>query len=186
MPTALPRLAALCFTLLAAAASATIITFETLDDMARRVPVIVRGRVARSVAAWDADRSRIWTWTELVVTDSLKGEVKGVVLVKQPGGEVGPMGQAVAGAAKFREGEECVLFLEGAPGEPGTFSVSGLSAGKVSFTEWQGQPAAVRQLDGIAFASPAKKVVEPVKSPEFLGSPEAFLARVRAALGGAK
>lgn len=185
MRTALPRLS-LFFALLAGVASATVVVHETLDDMARRVPVVVRGTVARSVAGWDDERRRIWTWTEVVVTDRLKGKVGRVVLVKQPGGEVDGLGQAVAGAAKFREGEDCLLFLDAAPDEPGAYRVSGLAAGKVSFTQWKGQAAAIRDTEGLAFAAPAGKLVEPVRSPEHLGSPAAFLARIRAAIGGAR
>jgi len=186
MPTRFPRSLALLTALFALAASATVVVHETLEDMARRVPVIVRGKVARSVAGWDEGKTRIWTWTELTVTDAIKGQVKGVVLVKQPGGEVEGLGQQVAGAATFREGEECVLMLEPAPDERGAFRVSGLSAGKISITDWRGKPAAIRNTDGLAFAAPAGKVVERVQSPEFLGSPEAFVAKLRAAIGGGK
>lgn len=173
------RLAALAAAGVAALASATVVVHETLDDMARRVPTIVHGRVARSVAGWNDDKTRIWTWTELVVTETLKGKHAPLVLVKQPGGEVGPIGQAVAGAATFREGEEVVLFLEPAPDEPGAYRVSGLAAGKVAIVPWRGQPAAVRDLKGLAFAAPGGRMVEPVEGPEFLGGGERFLARLR-------
>lgn len=188
MPSRLFRFCAVIVALFSVIASATVIAFETLDDTARRVPVIVRGRVARSVAAWDDKHRRIWTWTELVVTDAIKGKVGAVVLVKQPGGEVGDQGQAVAGTAQFREGEDCVLFLEPAIDEPGAFRVSGMSAGKVALlADWHGKPAALRTTDGIAFAVPAGKKVAPVQSPEFLGSPTEFVAHLRAVTtGGAK
>ena len=94
------------------------------------------------------------------------------------------VGQAVSGAAQFREGEDCVLFLEPAPDEPGTFRVSGLSAGKVLLTEWQGHRAALRNTEGLSFAKRAGSRVEPVRAPELLGSPDDFLQRIRAAAGG--
>lgn len=186
MPSQNLRLSALAVALVSAVASASIVVHETLEAMARRVPLIVRGHVARSVAGWDDEKHRIWTWTELVVSDPIKGKPGAVVLVKQPGGEVEGIGQSVAGAAQFREGEECVLFLEPAPDEPGAFGVSGLSAGKVILTQWQGQPAAIRNTDGIAFAWPGGGRVEAVRSPELLGSPDDFVKRIRAALGGAR
>ncbi|MDP2276532.1 MAG: hypothetical protein Q8K32_37710 [Archangium sp.] len=181
------RLAALAAALFATFASASVIVHETLDAMAQRVPLIVRGRVARSVSAWDAEKRTIWTWTEISVTDAIKGKPGGLVLIKQPGGEVGELGQAVAGAATFKEGEDCVLFLEPAPLESSAFMVSGMSAGKILMTEVKGLPTAVRDTTGLAFARPAGgKIAEQVKSPEFLGSPADFIKRIRAAAGGAR
>lgn len=185
MPSQKLRLAAFALAIFSAVASATVVVHETLEAMAQRVPLVIRGRVARSVAGWDEPHARIWTWTEVVVNESLKGKASAVVLVKQPGGEVGGIGQQVAGAATFREGEDCVLFLEPAPDEPGAFRVSGLSAGKVLLTSWLGQPAALRDTSGLSFARPGGGRVEPVRSTEFLGSPEDFLKRMRAA-GGAR
>ncbi len=180
------RLAALAAAIFATFASASVIVHETLDAMAQRVPLIVRGRVVRSVASWDAEKRTIWTWTELSVTDAIKGKPGGLVLIKQPGGEVGGIGQAVSGAATFKEGEDCVLFLEPAPREASAFMVSGMAAGKIVMTEVKGVPTAVRDTTGLAFARPASgKIVEQVKSPEFLGTPENFIKRIRAA-GGAK
>lgn len=168
-------------------ASASVVIHETFEQMARRVPVIVRGKVARSVATWDAEKRTIWTWTELTVSEPIKGKPGGLVLIKQPGGEVDGIGQAVAGAATFREGDDCLLFLEPAPREAGAFMVTGMSAGKVLMTQWKGLPAAMRDTSGIAFARPAQgAVAEQVRSPEFLGSPEDFLERIRAAAGGAR
>jgi hypothetical protein len=174
--------------LLATSAFATVIVHETLDDLARRVPVIARGRVMRSFSAWDDGKRSIYTWTELSVTDPIKGKPGAVVLIKSYGGEVDGIGQMVAGAATFKEGEDCVVFLEPAPNERGSYMVSGLSAGKILMTTQKGQPTAVRDTTGIAFARPASgKVAERVLTPEFLGSPDDFVKRIRKAIaGGAK
>ncbi|MFO0597728.1 MAG: hypothetical protein U0228_20645 [Myxococcaceae bacterium] len=183
------RWSALAVALASLAASATVVVYETIDDMARRVPVIVRGKVARSVSGWDDAHRRIWTWTEVVVSDSIKGKASGIVLVKQPGGEVEGIGQAVSGAARFSPGEECVLFLEPAPDEAGAFRPSGLAAGKVSIVTELGQTSAVRNTDGLAFAAPAGKRAEPVAARELLGSPADFISRIRkatATTGGAR
>lgn len=174
------RLGALVLALASVVASATVVAWETLDDMARRVPLIVRGRVLRSVSGWDDSHRRIWTWTELAVTDSIKGTNAGLVLVKQPGGEVEGIGQAVAGAARFQEGEDCVLLLEPAPDEKGAFRPSGLSAGKISIVTTYGKTVAMRATEGISFAPPTGKKVERVQSPELLGSPESFVQHLRA------
>jgi hypothetical protein len=151
--------------------SATVVVYETLDDMARRVPLIVRGKVARSVSGWDDNHRRIWTWTELVVSDTVKGAPSKLVMVKQPGGEADGIGQAVAGVATFREGEDCILFLEPAPDEKGVWRVA----------SDQGKTVAMRVVDGLSFAAPAGKKVAPVVPRELLGTPEQFIARLRAA-----
>jgi hypothetical protein len=181
------RFAAL-LALLATSAFATVIVEESLDDMARRVPVIVRGRVMRSIASWDDAHRGIYTWTEVTVSERIKGRPADVVLIKSLGGEVGPIGQMVAGADTFREGEDVVLFLEPAPNDRGSYLVSGLSSGKILITTVKGFPTAVRDTTGLAFARPATgKIAEPVRTPEFLGSPDDFVKRIKKAIsGGAK
>lgn len=180
------RIFALLIALGALAASATVVAYETIDDMARRVPLIVRGKVARSVSGWDEHHRRIWTWTEVVVSDAVKGNASGLVLVKQPGGEVDGIGQQVDGVARFTEGEECILFLEPAPDEKGVWRPSGLSAGKVSLIVERGQPTALRVTEGLAFAAQGARKVEPVQPRELLGAPSAFIERIRAASGSKK
>ena len=175
------RLGALAVALASFVGSATVVVYETLDDMARRVPLIVRGKVARNVSGWDDNHRRIWTWTELVVSDTVKGAPSKLVMVKQPGGEADGIGQAVAGVATFREGEDCILFLEPAPDEKGVWRVSGLSAGKVQVASDQGKTVAMRVVDGLSFAAPAGKKVAPVVPRELLGTPEQLIARLRAA-----
>lgn len=171
--------------LAAGAALATVVVSETVETMARRAPLVVRVTARQSMAGWDAAEARIWTWTELAVTEVLKGEAGPTLLVKQPGGEVGGLGQFVAGVARFTPGEDCVLFLEPASDEKGVWVVRSLAAGKVSFGERLGRPVALRDLSGLSFAKPGG-AVHPTDDRESLGAPDAFLARVRAAVGGAR
>jgi hypothetical protein len=65
---------------------------------------------------------------EIEVTETLKGQAGSSVLVVQPGGRVGDIGQIVHGLASFAEGEEVVVFLE----RRGTsaFRVMGMAQGK--------------------------------------------------------
>ncbi len=168
-------------------ASATTVIAETLEDMAVRAPIVVRATARQSQAAWSDDNRRIWTWTELVVTERLKGVVPTTLLVKQPGGEVGKVGQGVAGVASFTLGEDCVLFLEPATDEAGTWVVRGLAAGKIGMVERQGRQVAVRDLTGLAFARPGAADRVRLLQPETdLGPPEQVLARLRRAIGGAR
>lgn len=173
--------------LLAFAAPATVVVNETLEEMTHKVPLIVRGHVNRNVAGWDAEHRRIWTWTELTITETIKGKADGVVLFKQPGGETGGIGQAVAGTAKFKEGEDCVVLLFPAPDEPGVWRVYSLAAGKISLVPQAGQLVAQRDLSGLGFASPQTGKVVPVDESARLGTADEFLGQLRAwAKGGAK
>lgn len=182
-----PHRLAFAVALLALSASATVVVKESLEEMTHKVPLIVRGHVNRNVSGWDPEHRRIWTWTELTVSESLKGDAPGVLIFKQPGGETGGLGQAVAGTAKFKEGEDCVVFLFPAPDEPGVWRVYSLSAGKVSLVSQGGKTVARRDLTGLGFASPATGKVVPVDEQEQLGEAGDFIARVRAwAKGGAK
>jgi hypothetical protein len=178
------RLCALVLALSALVASASVVVWESIDDMARRVPLIVRGKVARTISGWDAQHKRIWTWTEVSVSEQVKGKASPLILVKQPGGEVDGIGQAVSGAAQFREGEECVLFLEPAPDEKNVWRPSGLSAGKVNLVVDRGQPTALRVTEGLSFAAQGSSKVEPVQPRELLGTPDDFIKRIRAAISG--
>jgi hypothetical protein len=162
----------------------TTVIAETIDEAVARAPIVVRATARQSQSG--TDEHRIWTWTELTVTEVLKGRAPKVVLVKQPGGVVGPVGQAVAGVARFVEGEDCVLLLEPAVDEPGVLMVRALAAGKISFTTRLGAPQAIRQLAGLEFAAVAGERVRPLVKEDTLGTPEAFLARVRALVQGAR
>lgn len=187
MPRSPHRVLALVAALSAFAVSATVIVHETLEQMASHAPLIVRGRVTRSSAGWDASKRRIWTWTELAVTERIKGSVSGSVLLKQPGGEVGGIGQAVEGTAHFKEGEDVIVFLDRAPDEKGTWRVYGMSAGKIFITRVDGKEVAARDTSGLAFAS-SSGMIAPVGGFEVLGTVERFVDDLRGVVkkGGGK
>lgn len=182
------RRIALCAALLALTSWPTwgsTVVDESIEEVAASAPVVVHAIVRQSQSAW-ADGGHIWTWTELSVTEALKGKPGTVILVKQPGGVVGPIGQAVSGAAKFEVGEEVVVFLEKATDEANVYVVRGLAAGKVRFATVLGQRRALRELDGLNLMKTGRfQVLDPNREPRSnLGSPEAFLQRVRLAVAG--
>lgn len=187
MPRSPHRALALMAALLSFAASATVIIHETIEQMTKSAPLIVRGRVTRTTTGWDAQKRRIWTWTDLAVTDRVKGSASGTLRMKQPGGEVEGIGQAVAGTASFKEGEEVIVFLDRAPDEKGTWLVYGMSAGKIFITKSDGKLVAARDTTGLAFAS-AGGVIAPVGAFEVLGTADAFMSELRGFVkkGGAR
>lgn len=174
---ALGTLAALAGT----ARGATVLRL-TFEELTTRADAVVHGRVVGSTPRLDAGKGRISTFTEVEVTEAVKGAPGKKVMVRQPGGEVGGIGQSVAGAARFAPGEEVVLFLQRAPDDASVFHVLSMSAGKVRLEQKRDARRAVRDLDGIHFpdqpqATGGVKVV----SSEDLGDAGQFLARLRAA-----
>ncbi|WPB80711.1 hypothetical protein KYC5002_16440 [Archangium violaceum] len=114
--------------LLSQAASATTMLRADLPELAQTSDAIVHGTVRRVESRWSGDGRRIITDVEIQVTEALKGQAGGTVLVSQPGGRVGDIGQRVSGLATFTPGEEVVVFLE----QHGkrAFRVSGMVQGK--------------------------------------------------------
>jgi hypothetical protein len=160
----------------------TVVLSLSFEELTARAPLVVQATVHASNTDWDSEHGKIWTWTELVVKDTLKGERVSTVLVKQPGGIVGAIGQHVSGAATFKDGEEVVLFLEPAPDERGAWVPVSMSASKVTFEDRFGIRVARRDLAGLAFATPGKQfVAQPADEREVVGTADAFLARIRAA-----
>ncbi len=127
LPMALRALLSLVL-LLGLSASATTMLRADLPELARTADTIVHGTVRRVESRWSGDGRRIITDVEIQVSESLKGQAGGTVLVTQPGGRVGDIGQMVSGLASFTSGEEVVVFLE----RRGTraFRVAGMAQGK--------------------------------------------------------
>src|SRR6476469_2898411 len=121
-------LAALLF--LATPALATTMLKQDLPELSKAADVVVRGRVTRVQSRWTDDHRRIVTDIDIAVSEAMKGSPGGTVTIVQPGGVVGDIGQRVDGMAEFKEGEECVVFLE-RRGQK-VFSVVGLSQGKLN------------------------------------------------------
>jgi hypothetical protein len=114
--------------LLGLSASATTMLRADLPELARTADSIVHGTVRRVESRWSGDGRRIVTDVEIQVSESLKGQASGSVVVTQPGGRVGDIGQTVSGLASFTPGEEVVLFLERRGAR--AFRVAGMAQGK--------------------------------------------------------
>src|SRR5689334_1153429 len=98
------RLALLaCAAILAVAPNATAIVyvaadFQTLVGEAR---AIVLGRVVALQPRWADGRRGIETLISLEVEQSLKGDVGSSVVVRMPGGQIGPYLNVMPGAPRF-------------------------------------------------------------------------------------
>lgn len=140
LPTALRSLLPFVL-LLSLAASATTMLRADLPELALSSDAIVHGTVRRVESRWSGDGRRIVTDVEIQVTEALKGQAGSTVLVTQPGGRVGDIGQRVSGLAAFTPGEEVVVFLE----RRGTraFRVSGMAQGKYQVRRSEGGKSAM-------------------------------------------
>lgn len=109
-------------------AAATTMLRIDLPELAQSSDTVVHGTVRRMESRWSADKRRIVTDVEIEVAETLKGQAGSTVLIVQPGGRVGDIGQIVHGLASFAEGEEVVVFLE----RRGTsaYRVMGMAQGK--------------------------------------------------------
>jgi hypothetical protein len=65
---------------------------------------------------------------EIEVTETLKGQTGSTVLLVQPGGQVGDIGQMVHGLPSFTPGEEVVVFLDRHGAD--AFRVTAMAQGK--------------------------------------------------------
>ncbi len=169
--------------LLGPLAHATVIARESIEQMTQASEVVIRGRVLRTEAQWDEAHRSIWTYAEVKVEEALKGTAPMIILVRSPGGEVGDIGQLVAGAPRFEVGEDVVLFLFRPPDDSRSFGIHTLSAGKVALKPHLGRLTALRDMRGLTQLERGSKSPEPIDAVENLGPAEKFLTRVRAAVG---
>jgi hypothetical protein len=91
--------------------SATLLVPGDLGEIARSAAAIVRGTVVDVRSGWADGRRRVETVVTLRVSESLKGDMRGLVSVKVPGGVIGRYRSVTVGAPTFEPGEEVVLFL---------------------------------------------------------------------------
>ena len=106
------RTLVLLLTLAAALASATTLLALDVPALTKGSSVVARATVKSSEARWAKDGGRIMTDVVLEVTEPWKGSPGKQVIVMQPGGVVGEVGQLVHGTAHFSVGEDVVVFLE--------------------------------------------------------------------------
>lgn len=98
---------------LASVATATTLIAMDVPALTRGSDLVVRGVVTQVSSRWTDDGKRIMTDTELAIDEVLKGtQASKRVVVMQPGGVVGDVGQLVHGVATFAVGQEVVVFLE--------------------------------------------------------------------------
>ena len=109
-------------------AMATSMVYQDLSALTQSSDAVVHGTVKKTESRWSGDQKRIVTEVSIDVSEFIKGRGAKTVVVLQPGGEVGGIGQKISGLASFAEGEEVVLFLERQGAQK--YRVAGMAQGK--------------------------------------------------------
>lgn len=168
--------------LLGLPSEATTLLRKDVAELSSASDAVVHGTVRRVQSRWSGDRRRIITDVEIEVTESLKGQPGGTVLVSQPGGTVGDIGQVVHGLAHFTPGEEVVVFLERRG--KASFEVSGMAQGKFQVRR-EGktvlavpEPTDALLLDPVT-REPTQSALKPVALSELKATVRAALERAR-------
>jgi len=117
----------LCCLLALVAGRGTSATLEklTVEEMAQKSTLIVRGRVTG--CAGELQRSIIYTACAVAVTERWKGQSGSQVRFLIPGGRASGLVQTFTGTPKMNSGGEYVLFLWA--GKSGVNQVIGMSQG---------------------------------------------------------
>lgn len=123
------------FSLILGIAQATSFAPREFTETVADAPYIVRGKIGTSSALWAVGSDgvrRIYTYTELAVEETLRGEIpKKTIQVREMGGEKDGVGMDVPGSARFETGEEVVLFLMPANTDA-SYDVKGLMMSKLN------------------------------------------------------
>lgn len=99
----------------ASLAHATVVIPLSLAQQVHDSDLIVRARVGGMQSRYVAERGTILTWTELSVTDVLKGQAPATLLLRQMGGTAEGQTMLVPGDAHLTTGDDVILFLRRDP-----------------------------------------------------------------------
>lgn len=121
-------------------ALATTVRKLSFEQLVLESELIVHGKVVGSHSYMMPSRGWILTDTLIRVLDAVKGQPGQLITVTELGGVVGDKGMIVPGTARFRVGEEAVVFLKNVSGQ---WRTSGLAQGKFSVMEERGEKLVV-------------------------------------------
>ena len=134
------------------AAEATVMVPLTIEDLAVRSRIVVRATVRQRQGVWDAEHKRIYTLTELAVSETIAGDAPTTIVIRTLGGQVDDIGMKVSGAPRLSETQDVVLFLRDDPTAKGGYLVVGMSQGLYRIErDAKGRAVAVPGVEGIAF-----------------------------------
>jgi hypothetical protein len=162
-------------------ARATVVVPLTIEAMTARADVVCVGVVLSQRAAWNVERTRIYTTTEVRVERTLKGKraLGDVLTVRQLGGVVDGISQVVPGNARLTPGETAVLFLDADEALPFHYVV-GMAQGKFTVQPAPDGARVTQDVHDLAFmAAPGATPTDtpPAQSPARLDALEQAVRR---------
>ncbi len=132
-------------------------------------PVVVHAHVTATQSAWDEPTGTIVTYVELDVVEDLgRSGVPPRVVLKQLGGEVGGIGLWVADQARFRAGDEALLYLSIGQSDR-TLHTTALNRGKLAPT-----------ADALAAARATTVARAMATTPDYVAEPAEYASLARA------
>lgn len=130
----------LCGLMLSSITMATSIRKLDFSQLVDESEVVVYGSVLDTRSYLMPSRGWVLTDTRIEVWNAVKGQVGSEVTVTELGGEVGDLGMAVPGTARFERGEQVVVFLKNVGGK---WRTVGLIQGKFPVVDEGGEKIVV-------------------------------------------
>lgn len=134
--------------LLPIAYASTLVYLET-EDLVKRSEAIIRGKVRDIESRYNEERTKIFTYTIVEVSETIKGNVPPVITIETYGGRVGDINMKVPGMPEFTKGEEVLLFLKKSEN---LWHITGMIQGKFRIErDEEGKEFLVNDFRGISF-----------------------------------
>lgn len=114
-------------------AQATMVKPMSVEELTSEASTVIEGQAVETWTSWNATHSRIYTFTRVRVSKTLKGSPSETVVVKQLGGSADGYTQHVSGVRAMQTGEDALLFLRPSEAHDGTMVVVGLMQGHFRF-----------------------------------------------------
>ena len=102
-----------------------------IERLSKDADIILTGKVVHQKSNWNKDHSRIYTDVTVEINECLKGNANNAIVIKNPGGEVGEVGELYSHMPTFKNDEEVLLFVK-KDREKDAFKVLDGAEGKVT------------------------------------------------------
>ena len=143
-----------------------------LDELVEDSDSIIQGEVEAVYSQWDEEKKLIFTYASIRVDESLKGESRRSLLIRQMGGTVGALTLTVAGMPEFQEDSNVIVFLKDSGN--GTFQVVGMNQGRYVIVE----DFAISNVSGVDLMNPKTGLVSGASVVKKVGLAE-FKTQIR-------
>ncbi len=165
-------------------AHATVVVPLSVEQQVAQADLVVRARVVAMQSAFVPERGAILTYTELSVTDVMKGQAPATLVLRQMGGTADGQTMLVPGDAHLTTGDDVILFLRRDPsGGDNVFLLS------LAQSAWfvSGQRAS-RDLSQLTFAVLGGPAGTQLSEPGREASVDVaeLVAEIRSLVGGAR